>query len=384
MERYKFLLDCSCFYRGKNLCSIDYYTVSLIRGFRHSMYFDVIALVRKEKESSLDAIVGFDVPKIVLDERNSQATPWPFIDRLFGFISYGLQQEMCERGIDIVLTPFHFDCRYFFSKKYHQHAVIHDLIPYYIVKAHMGRLRYYCWRIYRHLLIQKIPYYISISKKTQKELKGFHGKDSTVIYNSIAFDFDTPEEDVEGVRNRPYILDVNCFHGHKNAETLIRSFALIKDKIPHLLYLKGDRHYPKEAEDYKKLAEELHLEDRVFIDQSYRSTGEMRYLYSHAALFVSPSLMEGFGWTPIEAAILKAPVLVSDIEVLKEVTCDKVPTFDPFSPIDLAEKMLTILRTPPSRESREDLSRFYQEKYSLKRQIDSLTELFLQKLKAKR
>lgn len=380
MKRYKLLVDCSCFKRGKNPCSLDYYTVGLIRGFRDNMYFDVIALVRKEKESSLDAIVGFNVPKIVLDERNSQATPWPFIDRIFGLISYGLQQEMRERGIDIVLTPYHFDCRYFFSKKYHQHAVIHDLIPYYTVKARMGRLRYYCWRIYRHLLIQKIPYYISISKKTQKELKGFHGKDSIVIYNSIAFDFETPEEVVEGVRNRPFILDVNCFDGHKNAETLIRSFALIKDKVPHLLYLKGDRIYLKEAENYKKLVKELRLEDRVIIDQSYRSTGEMRYLYLHAALFVSPSLMEGFGWTPIEAAILKAPVLVSDIEVLKEITCDKVPTFDPHSPTDLAEKMLDILHDPPKMEKLQEVADFFVERYSLKRQMGMMETVLMSKL----
>lgn len=60
-----------------------------------------------------------------------------------------------------------------------------------------------------------------------------------------------------------------------------------------------------------------------------------------------------------------------------------MPTFDPYSPEDLAEKMLMILKNPPSRESREELSRFYQEKYSLKRQIDSLTELFLRNLKVK-
>ena len=106
----------------------------------------------------------------------------------------------------------------------------------------------------------------------------------------------------------------------------------------------------------------------------------MRYLYSHADLFVSPSLKEGFGWTPIEAAIHKVPVLVSDIEVFREVTCNRLPLFDPYSPEDLAEKMLKILSDPPSKEARTKLADFFQDKYSLRRQIDRLTEIFLQSL----
>ncbi len=94
-------------------------------------------------------------------------------------------------------------------------------------------------------------------------------------------------------------------------------------------------------------------------------------------MFVTPSLKEGFGWTPIEAAVLKTPVLISNIDVLKEVTCGKIPTFDPYSVDDLAKKMLSTLETPPSMEERVALSAFYQEKYSLKKQIDGLTEIVL-------
>ena len=98
----------------------------------------------------------------------------------------------------------------------------------------------------------------------------------------------------------------------------------------------------------------------------------MRYLYSHADLFVSPSLKEGFGWTPIEAAILKTPVLVSDIVVLKEVTCGKIPTFDPHSPDDLAEHSQEILDNPPGERERTELADFFLDKYSLKNQIAQL------------
>ena len=103
-------------------------------------------------------------------------------------------------------------------------------------------------------------------------------------------------------------------------------------------------------------------------------------MYRHADLFVTPSLKEGFGWTPIEAAILETPVLISDIDVLKEVSCNKLPTFNPHSPEELAVKMRELIENPPSIENRKQLSKFYMERYSLKRQINNLTDVMLRSI----
>lgn len=121
----------------------------------------------------------------------------------------------------------------------------------------------------------------------------------------------------------------------------------------------------------------MELDEKVIFDRQLRSEGEMRYLYSHADLFVHPSLREGFGWTPIEAAVLKTPVLVSDIDVMKEVTCGKVPMFSSESPEYCASIMLELLKNPPSSEERERLKDFYLQKYSLKNQIDRMTEVII-------
>ena len=92
-------------------------------------------------------------------------------------------------------------------------------------------------------------------------------------------------------------------------------------------------------------------------------------------MFVSPSLKEGFGFTPIEAAILKTPVLVSDIEVFKEISCGKIPTFAPSSPEDLAQHIMAILNNPPSEQEREELAEFFLHRYSLENQIRRLEEI---------
>ena len=362
---------------SSGLISIDFYACRLLQGFKKSGVFDVTAIVWSGQEDSIDDLAGFKVPKIVIDEK-SRVTPWPIVDRLLGIISF--EKELEARKIDVVLTPYHFKCMLFFPKQYHQHAIVHDLIPYDILQSTMGGFKYKMWKFYRKLLVRKISHYISISEKTRCEFQRLEGKDSDVVYNSIPFDFSIKEVSIESVKGVPYILDVNRLQKYKNAETLIRAFHLIKDKIPHTLYLKGTMDYQEDYEQLKRTITELGIDDRVIIDRSYRSEGEMRYLYSHADLFVTPSLREGFGWTPIEAAIMMTPVLISDIEVLREITCDRLPWFNPYSSEDLSGKILDIIKNPPSKEELKSRKDFFLTKYSLKRQIDKMTETILKNI----
>lgn len=376
MKNRHLLIDCSFFhYLSLDNLSLELYTGRLLQGFRYSEVFDVTAIVWKGLESRVDELAGYEVPKIIIDEHHI-VTPWPVVDRVLGLISF--TKELRARKIDVVLMPHFYQCRLFFPKRYHQHIVVHDLITDVDLGGKMGKFKLLALKIYHWILVHKVQHYISISEVTRKELKHEEGVDSTVVLNSIPFDFTIQEELVASLSGNKYILDVNRLCKSKNPCTLILAFSLIKEKVPHLLYFKGDNYY--DTTEIEELITDLNLKDRIIIDKAYRSEGEMRYLYSHADLFVSPSLKEGFGWTPIEAAIHKVPVLVSDIEVFREVTCNRLPLFDPYSPEDLAEKMLKILSDPPSKEARTKLADFFQDKYSLRRQIDRLTEIFLQSL----
>ena len=361
----------------ENPDSLDFYAARLIKGFKEYSDFNVTALVRKGTEEYVDYLVGFHVAKITVDI-NSKLTFQQQLKSILGlFPSSSLKVELLRRSIEIVLSPYHFRCKYFFSKPFRQYAIVHDLIPYYIHRERMGTLHYLVWRIYHKLLTRKVTNYISISEETHRELKHLEGVDSIVIHNSIPFDLSVNEQPVDNVKGKRYILDVNRFVRYKNAETLIRSFNQIKDMIPHLLYLKGNKQHKDDYNYLKRLVEELKLTDRVIFDDSYRSEEEMRYLYRHADLYISPSLNEGFGWGPIEAAILECPVLISNIDVHLEVSCNKLPTFNPFSAKELADKMCGILNNPPAKETREKLAKFYLNKYSLRNQIEKMIEAFM-------
>lgn len=377
-RKYNLLIDCSFINHTRFYpVSLTLYAGRLLQGFKDSAVFNVSAIVWRGFEDNIDELAGFPVDKIVVDEHSGRILGRT-ATRLLGLIPF--KSELKKRHIDAVIMPYHFECQFFFSKKYNHHVIVQDMIPYYLLKEQHSPVQHRLWRLYRRWLNRKVRCFISISEKTREELKRFEGKDSVVVYNSIPFDFSIREQAIVGLEGKRYILDVNRFAKHKNAEVLVRAFALLKDRIPHILYLKGDDRHSDELEPILALVRELGLEDRVVFDRVHRPESEIRYLYTHADLFVTPSLMEGFGWTPIEAAILKVPVLTSDIDVFREVSCDKLETFDPHSPEDLAAHMERILNNPPDEQTRQELADFFLEKYSLKAQIDGLTNVLLKSL----
>lgn len=362
------LIDCT--YIGEELpvsSSLTIYGIRLIQGFLRYSHYHVHVLVWREKEDEIDNLVGQEFEKIVLD-RSDLAISWRLLCKLSGYLPQKLKQEVRRRNITTVINPYHFGVLFFYPKNIRQFGVIHDLFLH-DVKSERGKIFYFLWRNYQKILLKKFTGLISISKKTHDTLLQREGVDSSIVYNSISFDISLTEEPVERIMGKRYILDVNRFYKYKNAETLIRALGLIKKDIPHLLYLKGGPEDEEERRNLEIIVAEEGLEDRVVFDLNDRTNGELRFLYSHADLFVSPSLQEGFGYTPIEAAIMKTPVLVSDIEAFRDVLCGKVATFDPCSPEDLAKKILMIISNPPSEQEKNELAEFFLDRYSVKNQI---------------
>lgn len=354
--------------------SLAIYAMRLIQGLLKYSNYQVCVLAWQEKDAFIDELVGQKVDKILLNRRSDLTTSWRPYYRLSGMLPKKLKREIKRRNITIVINPWHQGALFFYPKTIRQYGVVHDMFLYDKVKLQRGKVSYFIWRNYQRILASKFSGLISISQMTHDELLRCENLPSMVVYNSIPFDFTIVEEPVEVVQAKRYIIDINRFQGYKNAELLIRALSLIKDEIPHYLYLKGDHEFEEERKSLEKLAVELGLEDRVIFDISCRSEGELRYLYTHADLFVSPSLKEGFGWTPIEAAILKTPVLVSDIKVFKEILCGRTPTFDPYSSEDLAKHILGLLNDSPGEQERSELADFFLNRYSLENQIKQLEE----------
>ena len=66
-------------------------------------------------------------------------------------------------------------------------------------------------------------------------------------------------------------------------------------------------------------------------------------LYRLAAVFVFPSLYEGFGLPPLEAMASGTPVITSNVSSLPEVVGDAAVLIDPYQPDEIADAMERVL-----------------------------------------
>ena len=92
----------------------------------------------------------------------------------------------------------------------------------------------------------------------------------------------------------------------------------------------------------------------------YVSDQERDNLYTHATLFVFPTLYEGFGMPVIEAMSYGLPVIVSDIPIMREVAEESALYADAHHPQTFSEQMRHMLHSDEllSKYSALSLQRF--------------------------
>ena len=107
----------------------------------------------------------------------------------------------------------------------------------------------------------------------------------------------------------------------------------------------------------------------------------MRYVYDNACLFVTPSLHEGFGFTPLEAAICEAPVISSMCESLPEVTMGLVHYYEPAEDDQaLANAIHNVLTNKPSKKELKCIAARYRDAYSPSRQAERFMDMVREKV----
>lgn len=249
----------------------------------------------------------------------------------------------------------------FFPNKAKAVSVIHDMQQLLDMKG-AGRLLF---KLMYDMIIRNSVRIVTISEFSKAQIEGLYPKLHNKISN-LGNSVSMPEVQhscplVEG----KYILYVGRLCKMKNVLTLVKAFALLSGKYDrYRLVLVGD-----ESSYYRNVlkptAESLGVSERVVL-MSGCSEEELSVLYRDAAIFVFPSLREGFGFPPVEAALLMTPVITTECDALKEVTKGLLNYYNnPTDEVELSEKMTDLLENYPSKASLETVRRKFEWAYPI-------------------
>lgn len=145
-----------------------------------------------------------------------------------------------------------------------------------------------------------------------------------------------------------YVLHVGTLEPRKNLVRLVEAYAhlrRLRAPAPCLVFAgaPGWR-----AHEVRRRVVERGLQAHVrFL--GWVPEGDLPALYNGAALFVYPSLYEGFGLPPLEALACGVPVIASRAGALPEVVGEAGVLVDPLDVEGLAAAMLALLEDPGRR-----------------------------------
>ena len=182
---------------------------------------------------------------------------------------------------------------------------------------------------------------IAISEFTKNELIDFTGINEekvTTIYESTDVNHGTSK--VYKTPFKQYLLYVGQQSDYKNIKRLGDAHQKLLKNYPDLgLILVGRKNasaLANEAYFTKKNYQNILFTDFVEDDQ-------LNWLYSHAASYVFPSLMEGFGLPGLEAMGHGTPVISSNATCLPEIYGKAAHYFDPRNTDDIARAITEVL-----------------------------------------
>lgn len=146
---------------------------------------------------------------------------------------------------------------------------------------------------------------------------------------------------------KPYLLYVGTLEPRKNITRALEAFARLGHEFrDHFFYLAGDLgwHYRPVLRTIRELGLHRRVKRLGYVEER-----DLPVLYSHADLFVYPSLYEGFGLPVVEAMACGAPVLTSNTSSLAELAGGAALLADPRDVGDLTEVMERALASEAER-----------------------------------
>ena len=214
-----------------------------------------------------------------------------------------------------------------------------------------------------------------------------HGFDADAFFRNQAPLSQMAQEQLAETQGSLRLLFVSHFNYYRNFETLIRALEILKGKLhPRRVRLiltcnLGSRLNPGNGNpgNYSSkatagLVQQLRL-DREIVQLGAVPYSALHHLYRACDLYVTPAYAETFAHPLVEAMASGLPIVASDLAVHKEICGDAALYFPRFSPEDLAEMVLRVIRSKEQSAVMRQMGLLRSRNFSWNKHVDQLLQL---------
>jgi glycosyltransferase involved in cell wall biosynthesis len=256
--------------------------------------------------------------------------------------------ELCRRhGVEVLHIPSY--RRMLWPRPCKLVATIHDLAPFHVTKKYDWKRMFY-GRVVARRLAKRQHEIIVISRNTANDVERYFGisaRKLNLVHNGINHDVFGPD----GTSPRNVFLYVaRLEHPGKNHVGLIEAFNRFKGATHSdwQLVLAGSKWSGAEHIE-RAMRESPYSKDIRWT--GFVPDADLPALYRSAAVFVYPSLYEGFGLPPLEAMACGVPVICSTGGALREMAGKAAALVEPGDVAGLAAQMARVAGDPVLRAS---------------------------------
>lgn len=262
-----------------------------------------------------------------------------------GLSRLSLSLNLCINDYDVIHETYYYNSFYGgFNGKIVTtvHDMTHEIFPHLFSKKDLTSSK-------KYEAVKRADHVICVSENTKYDLMRIFNVDSdkiTVVHHG----FNAPccvNQSEKFDLARPYLLYVGNRSGYKNFTNLLNAYAQSELLLNHYMIVcfGGGVFSQDEQIQIKNLGLNSH---NIFYAEG--SDQSLSLLYNNAAVFVYPSLYEGFGIPLLEAMSHRCPVACSFTSSLPEVGGEGVAYFDPNSIYSITKTIITILEDSLYRE----------------------------------